>query len=66
MIGRPLERVAAQYYFTYINQVKGDDPIGIMTSQLAIHWNYFPEFQASNPCTGTRATNGVSENFLIM
>lgn len=34
MIGRPESNEAAPYYFTYINQVKGDDPAGTMESQL--------------------------------
>src|ERR1700730_12469123 len=34
MIGRPQEVEAAPYYFTYINQVLGDDPVGIIESQL--------------------------------
>src|SRR5229473_1064164 len=34
MIGRPQEVEAAPYYFTYINQVMGDDVVGIIESQL--------------------------------
>lgn len=34
MIGRPQETEAAPYYFTYINQVTGDDPVGTMENQL--------------------------------
>ncbi len=34
MIGRPEEVEAAPYYFTYINQVMGDDALGIIESQL--------------------------------
>src|SRR5205807_5893946 len=34
MIGRPREAEAAPYYFTYINQVTGDDAVGIIESQL--------------------------------
>ena len=34
MIGRPQEVEAAPYYFTYINQVTGDDVVGIIESQL--------------------------------
>src|ERR1700694_1396577 len=34
MIGRPQEAEAAPYYFTYINQVTGDDPPGTIERQL--------------------------------
>lgn len=34
MIGRPQEVEAAPYYFTYINQVAGDDVIAILERQL--------------------------------
>lgn len=34
MIGRPRETEVAPYYFTYINQVAGDDPAGVIESQL--------------------------------
>jgi hypothetical protein len=34
MIGRPEEVEAAPYYFTYINQVMGDEVVGIIESQL--------------------------------
>ncbi len=34
MTGRPLETEAAAYYFTYINQVAGDDVAGVLVSQL--------------------------------
>lgn len=34
MIGRPLESEAAPYYFTYINQVPGDDPLRVIADQL--------------------------------
>jgi len=34
MIGRPLDAEAAQYYFTYINQVIGEDIISIIEGQL--------------------------------
>lgn len=33
MMGRPQSGEAAPYYFAYINQVSGDDPIGAMQSQ---------------------------------
>jgi hypothetical protein len=34
MIGRPQHTEAAPNYFTYINQVSGDNPLGSMESQL--------------------------------
>jgi hypothetical protein len=34
MIGRPETPEAAPYYFSYINQVKGNDPIDVIESQL--------------------------------
>jgi hypothetical protein len=34
MIGRPQEGEAVPYYFTYINLVTGDDPLGAIESQL--------------------------------
>jgi len=34
MIERPTEADAAPYYFTYINQVSGHDPLGALESQL--------------------------------
>lgn len=34
MIGRPERSEAAAYYFTYIDQVAGDDPEPVLTSQL--------------------------------
>lgn len=34
MIGRPRETEAASYYFTYINQVAGDDVTGVIDRQL--------------------------------
>jgi hypothetical protein len=34
MIGRPQDTEAAPSYFTYINQVTGDDPVGTIDSQL--------------------------------
>src|SRR5271170_2381012 len=35
MIGRPLSDEAAQYYFMYIDQAAGDDPVATMEHQLA-------------------------------
>ena len=34
MIGRPENSEAAPYYFTYINQVQGDNPLRVMEAQL--------------------------------
>lgn len=34
MIGRPRDDEAAPYYFTYINQAPGDDPVSLLESQL--------------------------------
>lgn len=34
MRGRPENDEAAPYYFTYINQVQGDDPVAILDGQL--------------------------------
>ena len=34
MIGRPQETEAAPYYFTYINQVTGEDALGTIEQQL--------------------------------
>jgi DinB superfamily len=34
MIGRPEPSEAAPYYFTYIDQVKSDNPVRVMESQL--------------------------------
>lgn len=34
MIGRPENSEAAPYYFTYINQVQGDNPVRVMEAQL--------------------------------
>ena len=34
MIGRPQENEAAPYYFTYINQATGDDPLALIEGQL--------------------------------
>lgn len=34
MIGRPQEAEAGPYYFTYINQVRGEDVLGVLEGQL--------------------------------
>ena len=34
MIGRPQDTEAAPYYFTYINQVTGEDAAGTIETQL--------------------------------
>jgi hypothetical protein len=41
MIGRPQETEAAQYYFTYINQVSGDDIEAVLVNQLEESLSYF-------------------------
>ncbi len=34
MVGRPQTNEAAPYYFTYIDQAPGDDPVGLIEAQL--------------------------------
>ena len=51
MIGRPAPGEAATYYFKYIDQVPGDDPIRVLRDQLA-EW---PGFFAS--ISGERSTH---------
>jgi len=34
VIGRPQQTEAASYYFTYINQAPGHDPVALLTTQL--------------------------------
>ncbi len=41
MIGRPENSEAAPYYFTYVNQVHGDDPAGIIGDQLEESLGFF-------------------------
>src|SRR5690242_15312447 len=41
MIGRPRDDEAAPYYFTYINQVTGDDPASVIENQLPEAMNFF-------------------------
>ena len=41
MIGRPDSTEAAPYYFTYINQVNGDDPVSIIENQLKESLSFF-------------------------
>ena len=41
MIGRPQDIEAAPYYFTYINQITGDDVAGILESQLEDALTFF-------------------------
>ena len=43
MIGRPQEVEAAPYYFTYINQVTGDDVVAILEVQLEDALAFFSE-----------------------
>ncbi|HKD64066.1 MAG TPA: DinB family protein [Candidatus Acidoferrales bacterium] len=41
MLGRPQDSEAAPYYFTYINQVNGDDPLATMEKQLPAALEFF-------------------------
>ena len=41
MIGRPQNSEAAPYYFNYINQVQGDDPVRIIENQLEESVEFF-------------------------
>jgi hypothetical protein len=43
MIGRPDSTEAAPYYFTYINQVSGDDPLAAIENQLVESTTLFSE-----------------------
>ena len=43
MVGRPQETEAAPYYFTYINQITGENPAGILESQLQESLVFFSE-----------------------
>jgi len=42
MVGRPQNSEAAPYYFTYIDQVAGDDPVVILESQQEEFLAFFP------------------------
>ncbi|MGH9683596.1 MAG: DinB family protein [Candidatus Acidiferrales bacterium] len=42
MIGRPQEGEAAPYYFTYINQVAGEDPLQVIEKQAEESLAFFP------------------------
>ena len=42
MIGRPQDNEAAPYYFTYINQVQGEDISGVIERQLEEMTGFFP------------------------
>lgn len=42
MLGRPDQNESAEYYFTYINQVDGEDPFAVLQAQL----HGLPEFFA--------------------
>lgn len=44
MIGRPHESEAAKYYFTYIDQIAGDDPVAVLEEQLEPHLALFAKF----------------------
>lgn len=41
MIGRPTKTEAADYYFTYINQVQGDDIKAVLATQLEESASFF-------------------------
>lgn len=41
MIGRPQSTEAASYYFTYINQVTGDDIVTVLEDQLRVSVPFF-------------------------
>ena len=41
MIGRPKETEAAPYYFTYIREIEGDDPVSTMAGQLEETSSFF-------------------------
>ena len=41
MIGRPTKSEAAEYYFTYIDQVEGDDIKAVLAAQLAESSGFF-------------------------
>ncbi len=43
MTGRPKDTEAAPYYFTYIHQVEGDDPVGVIEKQLDESLAFFSE-----------------------
>ena len=43
MMARPQPAEVAPYYFTYINQVTGDDPVGALENQLEESQAFFSE-----------------------
>ena len=43
MIGRPQDAEAAPYYFTYINQVTGDNALAAIEGQLEEALTFFSE-----------------------
>jgi len=43
MIGRPGKDEAAEYYFTYIDKVKGDDVVAVVAAQLEESQRFFSE-----------------------
>lgn len=45
MTGRPDTTEAAPYYFTYINQVEGDDPAGAIENQLEESLAFFAKIR---------------------
>lgn len=61
MIGRPQGAEAAPYYFTYINQVSGDDPARVIENQLEESPGHFSRGSGKRSrCTGTRRKSGAS------
>ena len=44
MMGRPQAGEAAPYYFTYINQVEGEDPLALLEQQLQGPLAFFRDF----------------------
>ena len=58
MIPRPQTAEAAPYYFNYIDQVTGDDPLGALENQLEEAFSR--RSPKKNRCTATRPINGAS------
>lgn len=63
MIGRPQESEAADYFFTYIDQVPGDDAVAAIESQLEESLALFAGISEETRCAVTRRINGVSGNY---
>ena len=60
MTGRPGLHEAAPYYFTYIDQAPGDDPLSCMSSQLEHSMAMLRSITRSSPCTDMLPASGVS------